>query len=68
MAEQFLHDAQISPALEQVGGRAVPQTVRSHVGCAVDGGDGLVHHGASLSHVEPPAPRAQQQRQARIPR
>ena len=61
MAQQFLHDAQIGPTLEQVCGRAVPQTVRSHVRGAIDGGDCLVHHGASLSHVEPPAPRPQQQ-------
>ena len=62
VTEQFLHDAQIGAAFEQVGGRAVPQTVRAHVGSAVDGGDGLVHDGASLADVEPTAPGAQQQR------
>ncbi len=41
---------------------AVPQAMRPHVGCAVDRGDGLMHHRAGLAHIEPPTPGAQQQR------
>ena len=49
VAEQFLDDAQVGAAFEQVGGRAVPQPVRADVRCAVDGGDRLVHDGAGLT-------------------
>ena len=62
MTEQLLDDAQVGPAFKEMGGRAVPQPVRAHIGRAVHRGDGLVHHRSGLAHVEPPAPRAQQQR------
>jgi hypothetical protein len=60
VAEQFLHDAQVRAALEQMGGRAVPQPVRPDVGRPVDGGDGLVHDGAGLPLIEPAAAGAEQ--------
>ena len=68
MAEQLLNDPQVGPAFEQVGGRAVPQPVRPHVGRAVDCGDGLVHHGARLTYVEPPRPGRPAAAPARTPR
>ena len=36
VAEQLLHDAQVGPALEQVGGGAMPQPMRADVRCAVN--------------------------------
>ena len=66
VAEQFLHDAQVGAALEQMGGGAVPQAVRTDVGRAVDGGDGLVHDGAGLPLIEPTAAGAEQQRRPRV--
>ncbi len=60
VAEQFLHDAQVGAALEQMGGGAVPQSVRPDVRRAVDGGDGLVHDGAGLPLVEPAAAGTEQ--------
>ncbi len=35
VAQQLLHDTQVGTALEQMGGRAVPQPVRADVGRAV---------------------------------
>ncbi len=66
MAQQLLDHAQIGTAFEEVGRRAMPQPVRPHVGCAVDGGDGLMHDCAGLPDIEPTAPRAQQQRRSRL--
>ena len=50
MTEQLLHDPQVSPAFEQMSGRAVSQPVRPHVGRSIHRGDGLVHDRARLPH------------------
>ena len=60
VAQQLLDDAQIRPALEQVGGGAVAQAVRPDVGSAGNRRHGLVHHGAGLSRVESAPTRPQQ--------
>ena len=60
VAEQLLDRTEVGPTLEQMSGRAVPQTVRTHVRGAVDGADGLVHDGAGLPRVEATAARAEQ--------
>src|ERR1700677_4055410 len=51
MAEQLLDDPQVGPTFEQVGGRAVPQAVRPHIGRAVHCSDGLVHDSARLACI-----------------
>ena len=66
VTEQFLHDAQVRTALEQMGGRAVPQAVRSDVRRAGDRRHRLVHDGAGLPLIEPTAAGAQQQRRPRL--
>jgi len=66
MAEQFLNDTQIGAALEQVGRRAVPQTVRSDVMRSVHRCDGLVHDSAGLPRVQPSTAGAEQQRRPRL--
>ena len=66
VAEQFLHDAQVRAALEQMGGGAVAQPVRADVGRTVDRGDRLVHDGACLTRIEPAPTCAEQQRRARV--
>ena len=68
VAEQFLHDPQVGPALEQMGRCTVPQSVRADIGSAGDCTDGLVHHGAGLPRVEPTTPRTQQQIAAMRPK
>ena len=59
MTEQLLDDPQVSPAFEQVSGRAVAQPVWPYVGRAVHCGDGLVHDRARLARVQPATPGAQ---------
>ena len=68
VAEQFLDDAQVGAALEQVGGRAVAQPVRADVRCPVDRGDRLVHDRAGLPLIEAAAAGTDQQRRARLRR
>ena len=58
VTQQFLHDAQVGAALEQMGRGTVPKSVRADVGGAVDRGDGLVYDGAGLPRVEPTTTRA----------
>ena len=65
IAEQFLHDAQVRPALQQMRGGAVPQAVRPDIGCAVDRGDGLMDDGAGLPPDRRP-PRAPSGGPARV--
>jgi len=60
VAEQFLNDPQIRAALEEMGGCAVPKTVRTDIGRSVDGGDGLVYHGAGLPLIESTAAGTEQ--------
>ena len=62
MAQQFLHDAQVGPAFEQMRRGAVPQTVGTDVGCAAHGGHRLMDDGAGLPRVESFPARAEQQR------
>ena len=66
VAEQFLDDAQVGAALEQMRRGAVPQPVRADVRCTVDGGHGLVHDGAGLPWIDAAAAGAEQQRRARV--
>ena len=68
MTEQLLDNPQVGTAFKEMGSRAVSQSVWPHVGCAVDGGHGLVHHGAGLPYVEPPATCPEQQAPVRTPR
>ena len=60
VAEQFLHDAQVRATFEKMGGRTVPKAMRPDIGPSVYGGDGLVHDGAGLPLIEPPAARAEE--------
>ena len=55
VAEQLLHGAQVGTALEQVGGRGVPQPVRAHVGCSGHVGEPRVHQRADRALVDAPA-------------
>jgi hypothetical protein len=56
VAQELLDDPQISTALEQMRRRAVPQAMWADVRCSVDCRDRLMHHGAGLALIEPPAP------------
>ncbi len=60
MAEEFLHDAQICTTFEEMRGRAVPEAVRSDIGCAIDGGHGLMHDRAGLALVDTSTPDTKQ--------
>ena len=56
MTEQLLHGSQVGPALEQVGGRAVPQPVGSDVGRPGHLGDATVDERPHGSLVDPATP------------
>ena len=61
MAQQFLHDAQISTALEQVGGRAVAQAVRTRIAGRASFAQELVDNPASGARVQATAAHAEEQ-------
>ena len=65
VAEQLLHRAQVGAALEQVGGRRVPQAVRAHVRRAGHVRQPLVHERRDRALVDPPSPGAEEQRGSR---
>lgn len=61
MPQQFLDDAQVGSAFEEVSGGGMPQTVRAQVGCARHSRNDVVHDGSGLTLVEAPPTAAQQQ-------
>ena len=61
MAEQLLHHAQVGPALEQVGRRAVPEAMGAEVRCVGNVGEEGVDDLADLPLVRPAAPATEEQ-------
>ena len=60
VAQEFLDDAQVGTALEQMGCRTVSQPVGADIGRAGDRSHRLVHDGARLTRVDTPTAGAEQ--------
>src|ERR1035437_959275 len=64
VAEHLLNRPKICAAFEQMCGRAMPQTVRSHVGGLRHVLQNLMYRSANLTRVNPATSSAQEQRRA----
>ena len=62
MTEQLLDTAQVGAALEQVGGRGVPQPVRTEVGSTRHLGEPRVHDGPHRALVQARTADAEEER------